>query len=290
MHPPWYRAMTGCLQMIVDSADDIEVDAGEVQVGQVRERAFAELTQALDDAHKLSFAWLALADLACWPQLPAPTSASLVQALQARMPPQPARHGREPAIVAEATRTALSLAELINQAAKRMVAPNTTPPVNLAPIRDGVNGLARASHDPVEYWRRWLRRVVPAAATLDPTATKPLALAALRSTLALPARWRYGATLQGPDPSAKKVGVNVVSAGAKSSVLVKLGTFAAIDPVDRKINAKFTPEVPIDPYRMGYLFHSVCMAELLDDSLSGYYDTATCTNTATREVWSYSAL
>jgi len=32
------------------------------------------------------------------------------------------------------------------------------------------------------------------------------------------------------------------------------------------------------------------MAELLDDAHQGMFDTVTCTNTATGEVWSYAAI
>jgi len=46
MRPPWLRALTGCLQMVVRSADDIEVDIGEVEVGQLRQRAFNEVCAA----------------------------------------------------------------------------------------------------------------------------------------------------------------------------------------------------------------------------------------------------
>jgi hypothetical protein len=41
---------------------------------------------------------------------------------------------------------------------------------------------------------------------------------------------------------------------------------------------------------MGYLFRSVLMTALLDDIYTGYYDTVTCTNAETGDVWSYESL
>jgi hypothetical protein len=291
MRPPWLRALTGCLQMIVRSEDDIEVEAGEVALGEVRARAFAELARAYDLDHLLSLAWLSLADLAVWPQLPVQEAAALAQFLEIGGTYRPALSiGQTSTPSQEALQGVTKLLTLIERIRSLGANPMSASPVDLAPLRVAINRIAQLSGSPVAYWEKWLRRIVPSAARLPSPEARALAIASLRSTFAVPDRWAYVAELVdqpiAPD-GPKEVRVGAFAPGRGGREIAVLGTFSKQDPVQRKIESTFSPRIAVDPYRMGYLFHSTYMTDLLDDAKTGYYDAVTCTNIATGEVWSY---
>jgi hypothetical protein len=293
MRPPWLRALTGCLQMVVRSADDIEVEAGEVDVGQLRERAFLELCEVLDPLQRASFIWLALADLAVWPQLPSSDAMALAAYLDGHGS-LPLSTPRKIESLADVGRMGtIELLPLIDRAKK--IASQSLPlePNELRPILKCVNGFAKNSDDSIAYWEKWLRRVIPAVVTHDVAASRTLALAALRSTLNTPSRWLYLAS-QDANPeqilSTKGLRVNVVAPDRRGRSVQNLGEFVEIQPVNRRIEAKLIPAAPIDPYRMGYLFRSVCITDFFDDLLTGHYESVCCTNMVTGDRWDYSKL
>lgn len=277
--------------MIVRSADDIEVEAGEVAVGEIRARAFAELVNALEGAQLLSLVWLEIADLAVWPQLPVPEAVALTRVLETGgsfRPALPADPQATPSVVAlQAIAPLLALIDQLNRGSTGPLAPSA---VDLSSLRLVVNRLARASRQPISYWEKWLRRVVPSAVTLPAGRAMSLAIAALRTTFAAPDRWEYVATVDSiPDVPEAPRGVRVcaVSPGRGGREFVQLGVFTGQGPIQRVISATFTPQISVDPCRMGYLFHSAYMTDLLDDARTGYYDRVTCTNSVTGESWSY---
>jgi hypothetical protein len=277
--------------MIVRSADDIEVETGEVEVGEIRPRAFAELGTALDEEHLLSLTWLALADLAVWPQLPVADAEALARLLEtggAHQLAKPWTGAKDD--TALGVQSAVELLPFIEEVDRRVRNHSVDSTINLSPLRLVVNRLAKESGEPIEYWERWLWRVVPAAATTGAERAKALAVAALRCTFAAPKHWKYVASLEAIPKDTKgeeAVRVVAVSAGREARELAQMGVFVDREPVERKITTRFTPAIPVDAYRMGYLFQSVYMTDLLDDEMTGHYDSVTCKNIETGETWSY---
>jgi hypothetical protein len=157
MRPPWLRALTSCLQMVVTSDDDIEVELGEVNVGQLRARAFAELRNALTDAQALSLAWFALADLACWPQLPAAQAAMLAAGLETdNIAMEASVLGAEGSQSDAVTNAAASMLRMILTANLRAQIPALAPRTDFEPLRKSINQLAQQSSAAIEYWENWL--------------------------------------------------------------------------------------------------------------------------------------
>jgi len=295
MRPRWLSSLNGCLQMIVRSGDDVEVEAGDVKVGELRARAFEDLRRSLDDRQLLSLAWFTLADLACWPQLPATEVNAMIQVLEsgaAFMRPV-TTIGEKDTTSARAMQLLPALLGVIHAAARRVADPQRMPAAEVTAIRTSVNTLAREHGKPIEYWEKWLRRVVPAAATLAPDAARALTLAAIRATLPLTGNWEYAASSSAGTHvllPGQEVRVAAVTPRLGGRTILELGSFTDTEPVNRRIEAKLAPAVPVDPYRMGYLFRSSYMTDLLDDAKTGHYDAVKCTNTATGETWAYSSL
>ena len=291
MYPPWKRGLTTCLQYIVRDADDVEVEAGEVNVGELRRRAFSELQKTLTDEQTLALAWFALADVGVWPQLDVTEAHALVATAQTVSPRLPVRPASARTPRDAGYRAAAAILVFIAQARARLKSPLATRPPDFELLRVNVNALARFRRDKVLFWEQWLRRVIESAVTSTPEAACAHALATLGATLKVPARFEYAATR----PASTTAGsdgpfqLTIVSPRQGGSVVASIGQLTGVDPIKRKISATLIPSVPIDPYRMGYLLRSVCFAELLDDAKSGLYDSVACTNASTGEVWSYVA-
>jgi hypothetical protein len=289
--PAWVQGLNVCLQLIVIDHDDIEIEMGQVEHGELRARAFPQLQKTLTDEQTLAFGWMALADIACWPQLQPPEAFALAQTIQSVAPQLPARsaNGRTPRDAGY--RAAAAILAFIAQAQARL-AWSDVPKPSFEPIRVAINGLAHLQKNRVAFWEQWLRRVVESAATTTPEDACACALAALKHTIPLPARFEYEATrFPGLPPSNTNgpFNLSVVVPRAGGKPLMSLGQVTGLDPKQRKLEAIFTPSVSIDRYRMAYLVRTVCMSNLLDDVKVGYFDQATITNASTGETWRYSA-
>jgi hypothetical protein len=291
MKLPWLRGLTTCLQFIVRSSDDIEVETGEVQVGELRARAFPQLQKSLTADQVLSFGWLALADVACWPQLAPDEALALAASIEALKPALPGRALGEKSLRDAGYSAVSALLSFIAQAQARSKSP-LAPEANFEIVRSAINKLVHFRHDKVFFWEQWLRRVVESAAVTNTEDACKCAVGALRGTLPAPARFEYEATRatgQSPKTTDGPFYVSVVTPRKGGSVVLALGQFIGLDPVQRQIDARLIPAVPIDRYRMAYLLRTICMAELLDDMKLGYFDQVNCTNASSGEVWTYAA-
>lgn len=155
-----------------------------------------------------------------------------------------------------------------------------------------INAVGHLSADPDAHLRECFLGVIPGAAKVPPIDARNLAIAAFRCTLkSVAPRWDYEAGLKedATDESVFHGAIALVTPGRGGTELYDVGTFSNYEPQGRTINAELNPLVPIDSYRMGYLFQTTFMAYLLKDSHSGRYDVVVCTNKATGERWSYAA-
>jgi hypothetical protein len=289
--PAWLRGLTNCLQYIVDDADDIEVEAGEVKVGELRPRAFPALQKALSDEQVLSFGWMALADLAVWPQLTVTEAQELAQSIHQLKPALPVRTATGQSLRDAGYRAAASTVAFIGQAQARLRQPAARPP-DFELIRVSINALAHFRKDKKLFWQQWLRRTIEPAAVSTPEQACAYAVAGLQATIGLPVRFEYEATrarVRGATANDGPFSITAVTPRQGGRVVANLAQIANTTPVKRKINATLTPAVTLDPYRMGYFLRTVCLAELLDDVHVGYFDSVTCTNTSTNETWTYAA-
>jgi hypothetical protein len=293
MQPAWVQGLTTCLQAIATDADDLEVELGKVKIGELRPRAFRELQKRLTNEQVVAFGWFALADVACWPQLDFAEAHALATSIEAAAPALPAREAAGDSMRDAGYRAVSGILVFITQAQHRVSKPSWAPGANFELIRGAINDLARFRRDQEPFWQEWLRRVIKAAAVTAPEQACRYAVAALRATIALLVPFEYEALRPPGQPVANKDGpfdVLVVTPRQGGAAVTGLGQFTKLKPVNRVINAVFAPRVPIDPYRMGYLLRTECMAELLDNSLMGYFDGLVCTNASTGETWSYIAV
>jgi hypothetical protein len=289
--PAWVHGLNVCLQLIVIDHDDIEIEMGQVEHGELRARAFPQLQKTLTDEQTLAFGWMALADIACWPQLQPTEAFAVAQTIQSIAPLLPSRRASARTPRDAGYRAAAAILRFIAQAQARLVQPSARKP-DFEPIRVAINGLVHFRKARVAFWEQWLRRVVESAATTTPEEACACALGALQHTIPLPARFEYEATPVPGQPPSNTNGpfnLSVVAPRAGGKLLMSLGQVTGLDPRQRKLEAIFAPSVPIDRYRMVYLIRTVCMSELLDDMKVGYFDQATFINASTGETWRYSA-
>jgi hypothetical protein len=291
--PAWVRGLDSCLQAIVIDRDDIAIERGEVERGELRAGGFPQLQRAFTDEQVLAFGWMGLADIACWPQLPQGEALQLAQSIQQLTPKLPNRSATARTQQQSGYRAAAAILKFISQAQARLKQPTTSSTPDFEPIRVAINELCHFRKNRVAFWEQWLRRVIESAAVSTPEEACACAVAALQHTLPLPARFEYEAKRQSRTPASNTNGpVSFVAAAPRQggTTVMSLGTVTGLDPVKRKLNATFTPATPIDRYRMAYLIRSVCLSELFDDMKAGFFDSATFTNASTGEIWSYAAV
>ncbi|MFZ5895117.1 MAG: hypothetical protein ACOY0T_28920 [Myxococcota bacterium] len=293
MLPDWHRGLRTGLQYVVREPDDIEVEAGDVKVGDLRPRAFSQLQKTLTDEQILAMGWTALADIAVWPQLAIPDARALADSIVAVSPTPPLQATRARSLTSATHNATTVILTFIAKAQVRLKHPLHAPAVDFEALRIAINTIAHYRKDPIAYWRQWLRRVIETAAVTSPEEACALALEALRSTLIAPARFEYEAMRTAASPKPNTNGpfeVAVVQPRKGGRVVGRVGVFSDLDPAKRKIAAKFLPDMVVDRYRMAYLLRSVCMGELLDDEKSGFFDSVTCTNVQSGETWSYTRI
>lgn len=287
----WVRGLDSCLQLLASDRDDIEIEMGEVEYGELKARAFPQLQRVLTDEQVLAFGWIALADLACWPQLQPSEALALSHSIRSVSPSLPPRSAAARTPRDSGYRAAATVLRFIAQAQARLKQPSHLP-VDFEPMRVAINALAHFRKNRVAFWEQWLRRVVETAAVLTPEEACACAVDALQHTISLPASFEYQATKPLRQPKSNTNGpfnLMVVTPKQGGRALMSLGLVTNLDPVKRRVSATFTPTIPVDRYRMAYLIRTVCLSELLDDTTMGYFDSATFTNATTGDVWSYSA-
>lgn len=248
-----------------------------------------DLVTTLSDEQNLALGWLALAELAVWPQLPADQAPGVADAIeQAQKVPLKAPPKKDTRFVV-AVEVSTALLSFVDEANKRVTDPAADRP-RADTLRQCVTAIARLTKDPDAYWGEWLRRAVPAAITQAPAAARDVALKAVRCTLTVPNKWDYEGGLTEEHVASGVIHrgiIAVVAPGRGGRELFDIGLY---EPQARTIKAEFSPLLPIDPYRMGYVFRTTLMTHLLEDSYGGRYDSVVCTSTATGEVWTYDAL
>lgn len=284
--PPWYRGLTGCLQALPRSADDLDVEAGELEVGELRPRAFLALATTLSPPQRVALATLSLAELAVWPQVDPEVAPAIARALEGGgSPPSPGapRDGdAEPA--ATATRAACVLAARIVPALASGAAPLA---ITWEELRRTVQGVLRRHPRPLAATEQWLRRVVPQAALLAPEAARHAALEALAAPLSVPARWTFAVTSYDAKDGAT---VGVVDPAFPRRWVKELAHFSPYGLADRRLSTEVHVRVPLDPYRLGYLFQSLYVEDATDDAELGRYDVAVCREAASGVVVSFPGL
>jgi hypothetical protein len=289
--PAWIQGLNACLQLIVIDRDDIEIEMGQVEHGDLKARAFQQLQKVLTNEQVLSLGWLALADVACWPQLEPTEAHALAHTIRLMTPQMPPRvaTGRTPRDAGY--RAASVILNFIAQAQRQLADTNAIAP-DFEPVRVAINALAHLRKNRVAFWEQWLRRVIEASASLTPEEACNCAISALLHTVALPARFEYGSErskVRGASDTDGPFEIFVATPRQDGRRIASLGRLSGLAPVKRKVSATFTPAAPTDRYRMGYYLRTVCMSELMDDATMGYYDTVTCTNENTGELWAFAA-
>jgi hypothetical protein len=153
--------MTGCLQTLPRDEGDLDVEAGDLDVGELRPRPFVELARALTPEQRLAVATLALADIAVWPELEPGLARALAAGLEGTPVPESLRAPR----AAAPDRAALTLLEEIIPRLGR-----ATDTGELASVwevlRRAVHSVLRAHPRPFAATEQWLRRVVPLSSVL----------------------------------------------------------------------------------------------------------------------------
>lgn len=283
MLAPWQRALRNCVQQVPDESD-LDYEPGVMPLQPIQ-----GLLSALTADQLVSLGWLALADVAVWPQVSSGQGVQIADALQqgARVNVGSA-NGACATVGSESTETLL---EFVAAAEVRQQDPKAPLP-DANSLLQVLNTVARLSSDPDGHLREWFFRVIPAAAKFPSVDARNLAIAAFRCTLkSVAPRWDYEAGLKedAADESVFHGAIALVSPRRGGTELYDVGTFSNYEPQGRTINAELNPLVPIDSYRMGYLFQTTFMAYFLKDSHSGRYDMVVCTNKATGERWSYAA-
>ena len=261
---PWYRALTGCLQTIPEDEQNILVEAGKAEVGELRPQPFLELARALSADQRVGLATLAVADIAVWPELDRSVSERLATALLNRaLAPLPLGVNGSASEAAEAV--ALHIIPAL-----RFEAPLDA---TWESLRVLVHSVLRRHPFPVQATEQWLRRVVPLAVRVSSEDATKLAVGALRCSIGAPAPWiirasRYDA----------KQGATVGVIAPPQTWLKQVARFTPYRVIDRKLQANVEALVPLDAYRIAFLFQSLYLEDATRDAELGGYDEAICSD------------
>lgn len=287
MRLPWFRALTGCLQMLVRREDDIDIAKGLVEFGELRPSAFAELFRCLPTTQQLSLSLLTIADVAVWPQLEPSVASAIDSSLdghssQLNIGPQLAED--QSAVGAIAAATVAAQARILSA---RLQSGTTLHQADSDAIRRAVHSIARLSNDPNEYWEYWLRRVVPQSINRTPQDALRLARAALGCSLPVCSRWSFGATTYTHRDGSI---ISVDDLRAPSQFTRDIAHFSPYAVHASRLEASMVPMLDLDDYRMGYLFQTLFVEGALDDVEQGNYTVAVCRNAKTGSEWTFPAL
>ncbi|HEY6726503.1 MAG TPA: hypothetical protein VI197_20855 [Polyangiaceae bacterium] len=285
MLEPWERALRNCVQQVPDESS-LDYEPGSMAL-----KPLEELLVALTAEQIATLGWFALADVAVWPQVSGAQGQTIADALERQQEVDVGSPGAVREHAAAGRKATDALLGFVTSADKHLSDPSQ--PLPAASILQKVfTEIAQLSNDPDVYWREWFLRVVPAAAKSSPPQARQCAIAAFRCTLkSVAPKWDYEAGLK-EDPVDDAIHHGVIALVTPSrggTELYDIGQFSNYAPQGRTIDAVFSPLLPIDPYRMGYLFQTVLMTYFLGDPYSGRYDAVACTNSVTGERWSYPA-
>ena len=263
---PWYRALTGCLQTIPEDEQNILVEAGKAEVGELRPQPFLELARALSADQRVGLAMLAIADMAVWPELDRSVAERLATALLNRaLAPLPL------GVNGSASEAAGAVALHIIPALRSEAPLDAT----WESLRVLVHSVLRRHPFPVQATEQWLRRVVPLAVRVSSEDATKLAVGALRCSIGAPAPWIFRASRYDA-----KEGATVGVIAPPQTWLKQVARFTPYRLVDRKLLVSVDALVPLDPYRIAFLFQSLYLEDATQDAELGGYDEAICSSAA----------
>jgi hypothetical protein len=277
---PWYRAMTGCLQTIPLSDRDVDVETGEMESGELRERPFLELARVLTGDQQTTFVLLAVADIAVWPEVEPSLAPRVANALHGSLysptstPVPTLAHG------ASAGAIATAIASNILPAIQRAE--------NWSDVATSWNALRKAAHEvlrrhpsPVLATSQWLRRITPLAVQLRSAEALRLARDALSNAIGVPEPWIFGTSRYDPQEGAV---VELVSPRRPSTRFKRVARFSPYRLEERTLRSSVVPLIPLDWYRLSYLFRSSYLEDSTRDAEFGGYDTAVCEDPSGHQV------
>lgn len=277
---PWYRAMTGCLQTIPLSDQDVDVETGDMEIGELRERPFLELARALTGGQQTCFVLLAVADIAVWPEVAPSLAPRIAHALDGSLYSPTSTPSPTLAHAASAGASATVIASHILPAIQRAE--------NWSDVATSWNALRKAAHEvlrrhpsPVLASSQWLRRITPLAVQLRSDEALRLARDALSNTIGVPEPWIFGTSRYDQQEGAV---VDLVSPRRPSTRFKKVAQFAPYRLEERTLRSSVVAHVPLDWYRLSYLFRSSYLEDSTRDAEFGGYDTAICEDPSGREV------
>ena len=267
-----WRVLYGACLSSVRTPDDFDYDEGVMPA-----RPFRELLGALTADQLEALVWVALADLAVWPQFPRPVRDELLQA--SRVPGGTPSDRSDP--------DAASLVALQHWVKfSHAVRAASGSAASQEPLRAAVEHVAQASGRPGAYWEDWLLRVIPCAARTPVATAHAFAVQALECQQTAPTMFAYEATLH----ESGLPYVHVVTPRMGGKKVATLGAFEDYVPQARVIRARFVPSVgaePVDPYRMGYWFRTTLMSVFFQDHYEGRYDEVVITHATTGATFLY---
>lgn len=263
---PWYRALTGCLQTIPEDEQNILVEAGKAEVGELRPQPFLELAYSLTADQRVALAMLAIADMAVWPELDRSVAERVATALLNRAS-APLSLGVNGSASEAAEGVALHIIPALRSEAPLEAIWQS--------LRALVHSVLRRHPFPVQATEQWLRRVVPLAVRVSSEDAMMLAVDALRCSIGVPAPWIFRASRYDANEGAT---VGVI---APPQVLLKqVARFTPYRIVDRKLLTNVEPLVSLGTYRLAFLFQSLYLEDATRDAELGGYDEAICSSAA----------
>jgi hypothetical protein len=271
---PWYRALTGCLQTIPGDEENILVQSGNAEVGELRPQPFLELARALTADQRVGLAVLAIADIAVWPEVDLLVAERVATALLA-LAPLPI------GVIASASDAAEAVALHIIPALRTEAELEAT----WEALRVLVHSVLRRHPFPVHATEQWLRRVVPMAVRLSSESATKLTVDALRCSIGVPAPWIFRASRYDAIEGST---VGVIAPPHAS--LKQVARFAPYRVDDRKLLVSVEALIPLDTYRLAFLFQSLYLEDATRDAELGGYDEAICLDAASGIEITLSAL
>ena len=277
---PWYRALTGCLQTIPEDEQNILVESGKAEVGELRAQPFLELARVLDLDQRVALATLAIAEIAVWPELDRDLATRLAAALLKPSTSLGAElHTR--------SRTAAESAEALAFNVIPALRSEAGMEASWEALRVLVHNVLRTHPDPVHATEQWLRRVVPMAVRISAEEARSLAVDALRRSIGVAEPWMFRAS---PYDAKEGVVVGIVARRQPTVWLTQVARFTAYRIADRKLQVSMEAVVPLDAYRRAFLFQSLYLEDAAGDAEFGSYDEAICVDVATGAPQSFLAL
>lgn len=275
---PWYRALTGGLQTIPRDDQDVDVEAGDVEVGELRERPFLELARSLTAEQRLSFATLALADIAVWPELDPPLARQLAAALHGSFVSGPTQiFSTERGAPADTSAIAL-----VSRILPRLKAAESLSDVatTWGELRAAAHAVLRHHPYPVLATEQWLRRLVPLSIQVGADEASRLTRDCLSMPVEVSEPWIFAASRYNDRDGAT---VGLLSVGSSPVRLKSMARFSPYELVGRTLRVSVEPLVPLDRYRLLFLFRTLYLEDATQDAELGSYDEAVCRDVGSGE-------